>query len=204
MSAVARTSCSRRRFSRDSARLSSSAFHRVVQRSPLRRCLPSNPLPHTEVCFGHPPPSVCRGPPSWFLTTLTDCSSSGLRACCVPLPTMRFTGFCALSNTPHRCHTLQSIPLPSSRPDVTARPLPPRRHGLHPARPRGLAPLESPLHLTPLPMCVPVALMGFPSWCHVHVASHLACIPRPEGPDTPARLANTLSASDHPAPSAQG
>jgi hypothetical protein len=33
MSAVARTSCSRRRFSRDSARLSSSAFHRVVQRS---------------------------------------------------------------------------------------------------------------------------------------------------------------------------
>lgn len=32
-------------------------------------------------------------PPSWFLPTLTASSPVGLRACCVPLPTMGFTGF---------------------------------------------------------------------------------------------------------------
>jgi hypothetical protein len=32
-------------------------------------------------------------PPSWFLTTSTACSSSTVRACCIPLPILGFTAF---------------------------------------------------------------------------------------------------------------
>jgi hypothetical protein len=73
--AVARTSCSRRRLSRDSARLSSSASHGVVQRSasPPSALVESSPAPK---CFGPALPGAGLGPPSWFLTTLTVSSSS--------------------------------------------------------------------------------------------------------------------------------
>lgn len=77
-------------------------------------------------------------PPSWFLPTLTASSPVGLRACCVPLPTMGFTGFpgspalasCAslsppMPHPPELSPPLQPLPchqgtLPSRRSQVAA------------------------------------------------------------------------------------
>jgi hypothetical protein len=50
------------------------------------------------------------------------------RACCISQPTLRFAGFCSppcpvsgtVLRTPHQRHTLQSVPLPSRPPHVTA------------------------------------------------------------------------------------
>jgi hypothetical protein len=72
-------------------------------------------------------------PSSWFLTTLTACSTWVLRACCIPLPAMRFAAFPARFASPpggglrsarlsrDAALTLRRIPLVSSR---TASPRP--------------------------------------------------------------------------------
>lgn len=73
-------------------------------------------------------------PPSWFLTTLTASSIWMLRACCIPLPTMRFAVFPLRSvspprgdlypaRLPHDALTLRRIPLVSSR-TASPQPLP--------------------------------------------------------------------------------
>jgi hypothetical protein len=73
------------------------------------------PLPRTEVRFGTTLPHVAHVPPSWFLTTLTACStcrSTGL------LHPAAGHGVHRVADGRHRCHhvvprcpTLQSVPL---------------------------------------------------------------------------------------------
>jgi len=147
-----------------------SAFHRVLQRPPLRRQNRWCPLPRTGVRFGRGLPSLRHVPPSWSLTTLTASSTSDPWACCIPLPTMRFTG---LQPPEASMRPLRDIPhgaIPSRAfPSPTAAPPSPGSHAPLPftspregARLRGLHPSKS-----PLPASVvaddqpPVALLGF-------------------------------------------
>jgi len=62
--------------------------------------------------FGNGLPHPLRVPPSWFCTTSTVCSSSTLRACCIPLPILGFTAFPAVAKQPSpRCFpALRSLP----------------------------------------------------------------------------------------------
>lgn len=147
------------------------AFHRVLQRPPLRRRnhgVPRPGCPRTP--FVPTLPSAECDPPSWFLTTLTAPPPTTCRhvaACCRPWGSPGFGSprrSRAPPEPPHRCHTLQSLPLAGSRTRVTAGPFPlaVRRHAV-PARPRGLAPPSSPLR-PPLACAwgTPDALLGFP------------------------------------------
>lgn len=181
---------------------------------PLHRHHQGSPLPRTEVRFGHSLLHERLGPPSWFLPTLTVSSSSGSRACCIPQPTMRFTGFPA-PPYPLRGRFGQSSPMPHPpEPSPREQPaprhrslLPPRRSRVAPARPRGLAPLASPLHsLTVAGAVMPVALMGFPSlepWACRFPSRH--CHRRSKNSATPARLADHSSSPDpHRAPDLAG
>lgn len=58
-------------------RLKPGAFHRVLQRPPLRRHDRWCPLPRAGAHFGGSVPTDPRVPPSWFLTTLTASSTFG-------------------------------------------------------------------------------------------------------------------------------
>jgi hypothetical protein len=104
--------------------------------SPLHRPHHRSPLPWAEAHFGrgHAKTSIAfrpRGfPPPRRLPPPT-----ALRACCIPLPIMGSTGFrrsdlgmpAAVSALPHRCSTLQSLPLPCQPHPRHRGPLPPRR-----------------------------------------------------------------------------
>jgi hypothetical protein len=94
---------------------------------PLHRHHQKSPLPRTEVRFGRSLLPEHHGPSTWFLPTLTVSSSSDLasllhlaadhevhRVSCLAVPPVG-----ADSGNPHRCHTLQSLPLPSSWRRVT-------------------------------------------------------------------------------------
>lgn len=109
-----------------------SAFLRIVQRtsSPSTSPWESSPT-HLAVCFGPTLPRVEHGPPSWFLTTLTGSSSRGFAGLLRPAADHEVHRVAALAaasrrttERSHRCHTLQSIPLPNSRTRVTASPCP--------------------------------------------------------------------------------
>lgn len=131
----------------------------VVSREVLsrRRSLasPLRALPSSEGCR---PPSV---PPSWSFPTLTVCSLTGLRACCIPLPTLGFTGFSRRGAASHlRCvltgaTALQSAStrtaVPPSPATVAPSPLQAASPLRGPARPRGLAPCARPWRRHPLP-----------------------------------------------------
>jgi hypothetical protein len=49
---------------------------------------------------GLPEPSGKHVPPSWFCTTSTVCHAREVRACCIPLPTLRFAAFRAFPAPP--------------------------------------------------------------------------------------------------------
>jgi hypothetical protein len=155
----------------------------LSKKPPLRRHHLKSPLPRTEVRFGHLPPSKHHGPPMWFLPTLADYSSSGFVG--LSHPTTDHEVHRVLhsavprqgvdSSAPHRCHTLQSLPLPSSRHCVTAAPMPPRRHrAAHPADLKALLHSRVRCTLPPFParQC-PMLSWASSSWNHVHVVSHL-------------------------------
>jgi len=111
---------------------------------------------------------------------------AGLRACCVPLPTLGFIGFrwcCRLAlcvtPRPRRCHTLQSFPRLCSRSPVTRGRYPLAVRRMHPVLP-GLRDLKALLHTAvrcapdrcrPAP---PAALLGFPRTEHTAL---IACSP---------------------------
>lgn len=167
-----------------------SAFHRVLRRTapPPTRC--RCPLPRTEVRFGATLPHVTHVPPSWFLTTLTACSTyrstgllhpaagHGVHRVADPRHSCRFA-------VP-RCLTLQSIPLPGQ--------LLPRHRGTMPpcpcatcVRPRGTSrrssDRESVVTTRRHRLAALVALLGFPLWCRAcpkaRTSSH---VPSPVGP----------------------
>lgn len=129
-----------------------SAFHRVLQRPPLRRhgfgrvlrrsCLRrarTMPRPDTFRLRGFSPP--CRlAPPE------------GSRACCIPLPTLGFVGFrtrgtrglARLPNLPTDVPPSRAYPPATAGLRVTAAPCPPAVHHPGVARLRGLDPSGSP------------------------------------------------------------
>jgi hypothetical protein len=92
-------------------------------KDPLRRRLRRSPLPSSPfgADFGETLPRASLVPPSWFRTTSTVSSSSASWACCIPLPTLRFTGFPRRVRRPGRRRfpsdavALQSFPHPQSR-----------------------------------------------------------------------------------------
>ena len=114
--------------------LGPSASFRVLQRSRLSVDITARVLSHTPrrvvVCFGVMVPPIPHGPPSWFLPTLAACPARSFQACCILEPTFRFTGFppslrktldrSYVTGLSLRCCALQSIPLPSSGPGVSA------------------------------------------------------------------------------------
>jgi hypothetical protein len=151
---------------------------------PLHRHHQGSPLPRTEVRFGHSLLHERLGPPSWFLPTLTVSSSSGSRACCIPQPTMRFTGFPA-PPYPLRGRFGQSSPMPHPpEPSPREQPAPRHRSLLPPRRSRvGPLDLEALLHSrvrcipSPLPArsCPLLSWASLP-WNRGHVVSHLAIV----------------------------
>jgi hypothetical protein len=92
-------------------------------KDPLRRHTRWSPLPSSPcgADFGETLPRASLVPSSWFRTTSTVSSSCALRACCIPLPTLRFTGFPRRARRPGRRRfpsdavALQSFPHPQSR-----------------------------------------------------------------------------------------
>jgi hypothetical protein len=113
-----------------------SAFLRVASKiaPPSTNRLESTPA-GPRARFGESLPRGSHVPSSWVLTTSTASSSRRAQACCILLPTMGFTGFwpCGKRRArrpvgpPHRCHTLQSLPLHRQPCLRHRRPLPPRR-----------------------------------------------------------------------------
>jgi hypothetical protein len=82
----ARAPCGRSRLSWDSPCASPPTLARLVHGvSPPR---------------GLPEPSGKHVPPSWFCTTSTVCHAREVRACCIPLPTLRFAAFRAFPAPP--------------------------------------------------------------------------------------------------------
>jgi hypothetical protein len=117
------------------------------------------------------------------------------RACCIPLPTMGFTGFppppCHLAVVGGRGFPTGALPFRAfpSRKAASTSPqtlAPSTLPGCYPDRPRGLAPLARPSRrLTVAGSTALVALMGFPSWSRVHDAAHLSSRrPRAASPST--------------------
>lgn len=101
-----------------------SAFHRVVQRSPLRRSRTRCPL-------GRLPDrrALARDthvPPSCFPSTSTVCSTAAPRACCSPQPTMGFNRFPrdgrVCRATRHRIPRMPHPPAPPHRQPGSASP----------------------------------------------------------------------------------
>lgn len=67
-----------------------------IQRPPLLRVSVKSPLrsaPRGVPTSATRQPDASLVPPTWSRTTSTACSSSRLRACCIPLPDMGFTAF---------------------------------------------------------------------------------------------------------------
>lgn len=77
------------------ARLAPLRGSRGPLKSPLRRFVRARPLPGALAGSLRPRRCYLRSPvpSSWSLTTSTASSARGLRACCVPLPTLGFIAF---------------------------------------------------------------------------------------------------------------
>jgi len=121
------------------------------------------------------PPSVEQShlpdpvPPSRFLTALTASSTRVSRACCIPLPTMRFAMFPSRAaslpwsslhepaSSPRRAYTPRRIPLASSR-TASPRPLPSCRYLSPRASPR--VSIRPVLHALPR-LCVSIRIPLF-------------------------------------------
>jgi len=149
--------------------------------APLRSVQPFNPGRRTDLSAAFPPlHRPCRAstptdvavgfgdreslpchpvPSSWFRTTSMVSSARRLRACCIPLPVMRFAVFpasrpsdsvlraaCRRSGRAFPAafvHTLRRTPPACSR-STSLWPLPPCRSLLSGSRLRGFAPLSGP------------------------------------------------------------
>jgi len=112
-----------------------------LRRHPLERPLPVRVAAHLRLLAC---PARSPVPSSWFRTTSAAFSALGLRACCIPLPTL---GFAAFPVTPPVCrssrggrsvprdavHTPRRIPLAVSR-AASPRSLPPCRSTRPPGR----------------------------------------------------------------------
>jgi hypothetical protein len=92
----------------------------------------------SSLAFGSRVPAPTPVPPSWFLTTSTVSSATGLAGLLRPATGHEVRRVV----TRDVVHTLRRVPLVSSR-TASLQPLPPRRS----YRPRGFAPLANPLSL---------------------------------------------------------
>jgi len=144
---------------------------------PLCRYPCSRPLPVRKRTFGQPVPTDRRVPFPWFLTTSTACSGCSSAGLLHPATSSRFVAFPA--SLPASCrnswggfqdafpgdasHTLQSLPLASSRtasPSPLASSTPKRFPGRAGCSPTAVAFLSFFHHLLPKPTnanaCVPL------------------------------------------------
>jgi hypothetical protein len=110
-----------------------SAFLRVASKTtPPSTSPPVSTPARPRPCFGEALPRASLGPPSWVLTTLTVCSTGGSWACCIPLPTLGFTGFPPSARRARRGseafppvhHPPELSPPPAAVPRVAAWPCP--------------------------------------------------------------------------------
>jgi hypothetical protein len=118
-----------------------SAFHRVLQRPPLRRLDRWCPLPRTEARFGWKVPPFQHVPSSWFLTTLTASSTNG--------------GVSLLHPTAD--HEVHRVSAPRNRSRDSSKAFPPMLH------PPERSPLRqpSPRHRIPVPPCRSPSRVGW-------------------------------------------
>lgn len=142
----------RRRFSRRPAQTKPSAFHRVLQRPPLRRTHLGRVLPRGFPRFGLVVPTTRHVPTSRFLTASPACATRRSAGLLHPAADPEVHGVWgtgpararAASCLPPPCHALQSLSSRGSRPRVTAASCP--LAVTHPkvSRLRGFAPPGSP------------------------------------------------------------